>query len=789
MTNTIRMKNKLNYIFRSWRSSKNSLFINLIGLTTGLTCTLFIYLWVTDEFSFDKFNEKDGQLYQVMTKVPTNAGIDVSEATSGLLSESLRNEIPAIQYVVTTYESSEKNILSVENKSVRASSLYATEDFFNIFSYPLIEGTVTNVLSEENSIAISEGVAQKLFNTTNNIPGRVITLDNKKQVSVTAVFKNVPVNSSVSFDFVLPYKMIVSENPGIHNWGQNYFNTYLLLSKGTDIKDFDSMISKLIQKKTGIQSSLFLRPYSHRYLYNKYENGIQAGGRITYVRLFSIIAILILAIACINFINLSTARASKRIKEVGLKKVLGARQRNLIFDFIAEAVIITLFSLLVSLLIVKISLPYFNGFAGKHIILNFHPEMILFLIIILLVISLTSGIYPALFLSGFNPRNFFLTKPNPHLLKTGIRRGLVIFQYFISIFLIISVVTIYRQMKFISSQNLGYKKDNVIYFEDEGKMIQNQKSFLSEVKKIPGVINASSTAWNFVSSRASTGGGVNWEGRNPEDIVSFEVQKVNYGLIETLGIGVKDGRTFSEEFPTDNSAIIFNETAIKTMGLKDPVGKTVNVWGQNRQIIGVVNDFHFESLHSKINPLFFILNPSNCKIFMISLKGGMEKKVIDDINKLYHDFYPTLPFDYKFLDQDFQEQYVAEKRVATLSQLFAIIAIIISSLGLLGLAAFSAERRVKEISIRKVNGAKISEVMVMLNRDYVKWVAIAFVIAMPIAYYAMNKWLENFAYKTTISWWIFALAGLLALGIALLTVSWQSWRAATRNPVEALRYE
>jgi ABC-type antimicrobial peptide transport system permease subunit len=744
---------------------------------------------VTDEFSFDKFNEKDSQLYQVMTKVPTNAGIDVSEATSGLLSESLRNEIPAIQYAVTTYESSEKNILSVENKSVRASSLYATEDFFNIFSYPLIEGTVTNVLSVENSIAISEGVAQKLFNTTNNIPGRVITLDNKKQVSVTAVFKNVPVNSSVSFDFVLPYKMIVSENPGIHNWGQNYFNTYLLLSKGTDIKDFDSMISKLIQKKTGTQSSLFLRPYSHRYLYNKYENGIQAGGRITYVRLFSIIAILILAIACINFINLSTARASKRIKEVGLKKVLGARQRNLIFDFIAEAVIISFFSLLVSLLIVKISLPYFNSFAGKHIILNFHPEMILFIIIILLVTSLTSGVYPALFLSGFNPRNFFLTKSNPHLLKTGIRRGLVIFQYFISIFLIISVVTIYRQMKFISSQNLGYKKDNVIYFEDEGKMIQNQKSFLSEVKKIPGVINASSTAWNFVSSRASTGGGVNWEGRNPKDIVSFEVQKVNYGLFETLGIGVKDGRTFSEEFPTDNSAIIFNETAIKTMGLKDPVGKTVNVWGQNRQIIGVVNDFHFESLHSKINPLFFILNPSNCKIFMISLKGGMEKKVIDDINKLYHDFYPTLPFDYKFLDQDFQEQYVAEKRVATLSQLFAIIAIIISSLGLLGLAAFSAERRVKEIGIRKVNGAKISEVMVMLNRDYVKWVAIAFLIAMPIAYYAMNKWLENFAYKTTLSWWIFALAGLLALGIALLTVSWQSWKAATRNPVEALRYE
>jgi putative ABC transport system permease protein len=344
-------------------------------------------------------------------------------------------------------------------------------------------------------------------------------------------------------------------------------------------------------------------------------------------------------------------------------------------------------------------------------------------------------------------------------------------------------------MKFITNQDLGYQKDNVIYFENAGKMTGKPQTFLSELRGIPGVINASSTAWNFISSRASTGGGVSWEGKNPDDNISFEVQQVNYGLVETLGFDMKDGRPFSEDFSTDESAIIFNETAVKTMGIKDPIGETVNVWGRDRQIIGVVNDFHFQSLHTKINPLFFILNPSNCKITMIRIKGRMENEVIDNINKVYHQFNPTFPFDYKFLDQDFQEQYVAEKRVATLTQFFAIIAIIISSLGLLGLAAFSAQQKLKEIGIRKVNGAKISEVMAMLNKDFVKWVAIAFVIATPIAYYAMHKWLENFVYKTELSWWIFALAGLMALSIALLTVSWQSWRAATMNQVKALRYE
>jgi putative ABC transport system permease protein len=783
------LKYSLKHIFRNWKKSKSALLINLIGLTTGLTCALFIYLWVNDEFSFDKFHEKDSQLYQVMTRSQTNKGIEVSEASSGLLAETLHDEVPEIEYAVTTYESSETNILSTNKKSIRAASLYATEDFFNIFSYNLIQGNRSEILTDENNIIISDEVAQKLFNTTNDIVGKSIEMDNKKQLTISGIFKKVPSNSSVQFDFILPYKMIVSENLGIHAWGQNYFKAYLLLNKGTDVSEFNKVISSLFQKKTNSQSSLTIRSYSDRYLYNNYENGMQAGGRISYVRLFSIIAILILAIACINYINLSTARASKKMKEVGLKKTLGAQKSSLVFDFMNEALIISLVAIIISVFIVILLLPHFNEFSGKHILLKFEIESILIIVGGILFTSLISGVYPTIFLSRFNPANIFQGNQNSNLSKSGARRRLVIFQYFISIILIVSVFTVYKQMKFIANQDLGYKKDNVIYFENAGKITGSSQTFLSELRKIPGVMNASSTAWNFINSRASTGGGVDWEGKNPDDNPSFEVQQVNYDLIETLGFELKEGRPFSEKFSTDNSAIIFNETAIKTMGINDPVGKTVKVWGENRQIVGVVEDFHFETVHSKINPLFFILNPSNCKIVMIRIKGGIPQETIDNINKLYHKFNPTFPFDYKFLDQDFQEQYASEKRVATLSQLFAIIAIVISSLGLLGLAIFSAERRVKEIGVRKVNGAKIYEVMALLNRDFVKWVVIAFIIATPLAWYAMHKWLENFAYKTELSWWIYALAGLLALGIALITVSWQSWRAATRNPVEALRYE
>lgn len=453
-----------------------------------------------------------------------------------------------------------------------------------------------------------------------------------------------------------------------------------------------------------------------------------------------------------------------------------------------EAFTISSLALIISILIVKLFLPYFNVFVEKQIHLGFEANHILFLIGVLLSTALLSGVYPAFYLSRMNPLNAFKGKLNNKPSKLGMRRGLVMSQFAISIFLIAAVFIVLKQMNFIYGQNLGYNKDNIIYFEKEGNIGKNTQAFLSELKNIQGVDNVTSTAWSFVGQKASTDG-LSWNGKTPDNYVSFGVQQINYDFIETFDIELKEGRSFSRNFESDESAIIFNENAIKAMGINDPIGKNINLWGRDRKIIGIVKNFNYESLHTKINPLFFILKPANCKKIMVRIDEGKESEVIERIRNLYHKFNPTFLFEYKFLDQDYRNQYVAEKRVVILSQYFAGIAILISCLGLLGLAAFTTEQRRKEIGIRKVNGATISEILILLNKDFLKWVAIAFVIATPLVYYTMHKWLQSFAYKIDLSWWIFALAGGLAMIIALITVSLQTFWAARRNPIESLRYE
>ena len=780
---------KLKHIFQNWKSLNSSFLINLIGLSTGLACTIVIYLWISDEFSFDKFHEKDSQLYQVMVSTQMSNDIEITWASSGLLAELLQEEIPEIEYSVTTCPTSQTNILSINDNSIRSKGLYIGDDFFNLFSFNLIKGNPTEIFQNADNIILSEELALKLFNTTKNIVGKRIEMDNSDQLFISGIFKETPSNFSIQFDFVLPYKRMMKMYPSILAWGQNYFNTYLVVKNGISIPEINKKINAVYQEHSGSKNStLFTRPYADQYLYDNYESGLQVGGRITYIRLFSIIAILTLVIACINFVNLSTASASKRLKEVGVKKLLGASRKSLIFDFMIEVFTISSLALIISIVIVKLFLPYFNAFVEKQIYLDFGPNNILFLIGVLLCTSLLAGVYPAFYLSGINPINAFKGKQNNKLGKLGIRRILVISQFTISIILITSVFIVLRQMNFIYGQNLGYNKDNIIYFEKEGNAGENIQAFLSELKNINGVTNVTSTAWSFVGQRASTDG-VNWNGKTPDDNVSFEVQQINYNFFETFGIELKEGRPFSKNFGSDNSKIIFNEVAIIAMGIEDPVGKNINLWGKDRQIIGIVKNFNYETLHTKINPLFFILKPSNGRKIMVKIETGMESEVINHIKDLYHKFNPKFPFEYKFLDQEYHNQYVAEKRIVVLSKYFAGIAILISCLGLLGLAAFTTGQRRKEIGIRKINGATISEILIMLNKDFLKWVAIAFVIAIPIAYLAMQKWLQNFAYKTDLSWWIFALAGCLAMIIALITVSWQIYVAARRNPVEALRYE
>ncbi len=781
------MIKNLKHIFRNWKNLDSSLFINLLGLSIGLACTILIYLWISDELNFDKFHEKDSQLFQVMGSTKMSNVVEVSWATSGLLAELLKEEVPEVEYSVTTVKDAETNILSVNDNSIRSEGLYIGDDFFRLFSYNIIQGNPTEIFPDLNSIIITEELALKLFNTTNNIIGKVIEMDNKDQLFISGIVKGTPLNSSVQFDFVLPYKRIGQKYAGIFAWGQNYFNTYLVLKKGVNILETNKKISAVYQKHSGSENTtLFVRPYADQHLYDNYEGGVQSGGRITYVRLFSLIAILILVMACINFINLSTASASKRRKEVGTKKILGASRKSLVFDFMIEGSTISFFALIISIVIVKLFLPYFNVFVEKQIDLTFELNHLLFMVGILLSTVLLSGIYPVLYLSAIKPLNSFKGELNTKLGKLRLRQGFVILQFTISIILIASVLIVLRQMSYIYGQDLGYNKDNIIYFEKEGS--EDIQTLVSELKKIKGVNHVTSTAWSFVGQKASTDA-VNWDGKTTDDHVTFGVQQINYDFIETFGIQLKEGRSFSEKFESDDAKIIFNEAAITAMGIENPIGTNVNLWGRERQIVGIVKNFNYESLHNKISPLFFILKPSNCKKIMLKIEAGMESDVINNIEKKYHEFNPQSSFEYKLLDQDYQNLYAAEKRVVILAKYFAGIAIFISCLGLLGLAAFTTERRRKEIGIRKVNGATILEILFMLNKEFLKWVAIAFVIATPIVYYTMQKWLQNFSYKIELSWWIFALAGSLALIIALITVSFYTFLAASRNPVRALRYE
>ncbi|MFA5330674.1 MAG: ABC transporter permease [Prolixibacteraceae bacterium] len=785
-------------IFRNFKRNKSSFFINLIGLSSGLACAILIFLWVNDELHVDKFHANDAQLYQIMANTHLSNNIITKKGTPDILPENLANDFPEVELAngVAPSEWFGDFTLAVNNAYFKATGQFAEKDFFRIFSFPLIQGDAATVLAGKNSVAISESLALKLFHSTKNVIGKsldVQILNLKDPVEVSGIFQDVPQSSSKHFDFVLSWKLWqdISKRVGrTVNWSNTGPETYVLLRKGTDVNAFNHKIANYIKSKNeNLNLTIFAVRYSDRYLKGHYENGIQSGGRITYVRLFSVIALFILLIACINFMNLSTAKSSQRFKESGIKKAIGAGRWSLVFHHLSESIILAGLSLLVALTVVFLFLPQFNLITDKHLSLSFSPNLLIILPAVILFTGLISGSYPAFYLSRFNPAMVLKGKVLRNTGRNpGIRTGLVIFQFGLSVILIVVMLVVYKQVNFIQSRNLGYDKDQLIYFDKEGKVAENTDAFLARLKNIPGVSGTTSSN-TILMGHASATSGISWEGKDPDEILQFEVVSVGYDFMKTLGIQLKEGRPFSPDFPTDSETLIFNEAAIAAMGLKDPVGKTVKFWGEGQKILGVAKDFNFESLHQKISPLVFRLAPKETLKIMVRLTAGREKVTLAELNRLYAQFNPGYSLDYHFLDQDYQKQYNAEIRVGILSKYFAGLGILISCLGLFGLAAYAAEQRIKEIGIRKVNGARISEVMTILNKDFVKWVAIAFIIAAPVAWYGLNRWLESFAYKTDLSWWIFALAGLLALGIALLTVSWQSWRAATRNPVEALRYE
>ncbi len=786
-------KHNFHIIFRNLKRNKGSFFINLIGLSSGLACALLIYLWVNDELKTDKFNKNDELLYQVLTTHPNEDGVDTWRSGPIPLAPALLEEMPEIEYAVGSSPIQQDFILSDGEQNFDASGLFADENYFNIFSYEFIQGDRGTVLKENNSVVITEKMALMLFNTTDNILGKTIswqTQDIKRDAVITGVLKDIPAKSSQQFDFAVSFEVFKELVGTYATWGNNHAQIYLQLKQGTNVSAFGNKIIDFIKTKDKNSNvTLLLQKYSDGYLYNNFKNGKLAGGRIEYVRLFSIIAIFILVIACINFMNMSTAKAFSKIKEVGIKKTIGAKRGSLIYQYLGESLFITFFAFLLALVIVVLFLPQFNEITGKQ--LSFRPDgsLMIVIIAILFFTGLISGAYPALYLSGFRPAVILKGKLSSSSGEIFVRKGLVVFQFALSMLLIVSVLVVYKQVELIQTKNPGFNRDNIVQFNLKGNLSENSKSFLSEIKKISGVKHAATMWGSVVGETGMTQGSFDWEGKDPNAVVAFSHLGIGDNMLELLGLEMKSGRTFSPDYGNESNKIIINEAGIDVMGLKNPVGKTFNLWGTNYEIIGIAKNFNFRSFHEDIKPFFFRYSPEDAQKILVKIDAGSEKVTIDAIQKLYKSFNPGYVFTYSFLSDEYQKQYVAEQRISVLSKYFAGLAILISCLGLFAMSTFTAERRTKEIGIRKVMGSNEMGIAKLISGEFSRVVTIAIVIAIPIAYLATHRWLESFAYKTHLSWWIFALAGLITLGITLLTVSFQSWRAATRNPVKALRYE
>jgi ABC-type antimicrobial peptide transport system permease subunit len=778
---------------------KSAFIINLVGLSTGLACVLLIFLWISDELAFDKFHKYDKRLYQVMVNERQGDRINTSDGTNGLLGEIIKTGMPEVEYAVSTTPPNwfQKFNITYRNTTVSAVGNFVGQDYFNVFSYDLLQGNSNSVLTDKHSLVVSRGLAMKLFNTTDNVIGR--TLEWKwasvtKQVTITGVCMDFPSNSSYQFDFVLSldaWKDVLQAGKNQRNGpSTGPFMTFLVLKEHTNVASFNNKLNNFSSVKFDkTAATLFLRNYSDAWLYGKYENGVQAGGRIEYVRLFSVIACFILLIACINFMNLSTARVSARMKEVGLKKALGASRRTLVYQFLGESVLMSLISLVFALLLVGLILPGFNGITGKHLTPGLVARHILPVLGISLLTGLIAGSYPALYLSRFKPAVTLKGKFNRSsgLKELFVRKGLVVLQFSLSVIFIVSVVVVYNQIKLVQTKSPGYDKENVIYFEMEGRVAENLTSFLSELKKVQGVTQASSMMRSIVLPTYTPGPGVHWEGKNGDDKIRFNQMPVNYDLIETLGIKMVEGRTFSRDFAADSSAIVLNEAAVKIMGLSDPVGKVIKVWGQDKRIIGITQNFHFNSLHEEIKPFIFRLEPQSSLLIMARLARGGERETIQDIRAFYKRFNPGYSFDYQFLDEDYQKQYTSEKLVATLSSYFAGLAILLSCLGLFGLAAFTVDRRTKEIGVRKVLGASGFSIIYLLSADFTGIVLLSVLIGLPLSYLITSSWLDSYAYRIALSPVYFVAAALASLFIAWFTIGLHVVRSSLISPVDALK--
>ncbi|MFY0650999.1 MAG: ABC transporter permease [Cyclobacteriaceae bacterium] len=773
--------------FRNFKRYKSTIFINLTGLSTGLACVLFIYLWVADEMAMDQFHVNNKSLYQVMSNHTNANGIETWKGVPGLLLDEIQASVPEVAKSVAFTDAHEYT-LTTDELSLKANGKFAGEDFFEVFTYGLVAGNPGTALSDKNGIVITESLAEKLFQTKDAV-GKLMEWhywDKQKTLEVRGIMKDLPPQASEKFDFLMNWDYFHDELITYKNWTNYYGRVAVVLNPSSDISLVEKKIDQILQENQNSDDvTLFLTRFSDMYLKSKYEQGIQAGGRIDYVNLFSIVAVFILLIASINFINLSTACASQRTKEIGVKKSIGASKISLMGQYFTESVLLSTMSMILGLVFVFVLLPQFNFLTQKDLELAFSWQLIVAMACILFVVGLLAGSYPALYLSGFNVVKAIKGNVASRGGEIWGRKILVVVQFTLSIILIVGVGVVHFQMDFVRNKNLGYDRDNLVYFEREGKLLADSKAFVKELQKLPGIKNAAQSG--FMVGGGNSTGGVSWPGKTKEDQVQFWEIRSGYETLDLIDIKLLEGRDFSEAFITDKDAAIVNESALKAMNMTDPIGKTIRHYEGEKMIIGVVKDFNLTSLHSQVAPTIFLCTPEKTHFIMAKLSKEMGSQVLDNIEDLYSDFNAGYPFQPRFLDQDYQALYASEDRVASLSKYFAVLAILISCLGLFGLAAHTTERRVKEIGIRKVLGSGVWKIVYLLTADFTKMVLAAIVIAIPFSYYIGNNWLENFAYKIHLGWSFFAGAALLSIAIAWLTVSFQTLRAAMANPVKCLK--
>jgi putative ABC transport system permease protein len=771
--------------------------INLIGLALGMACSLLILLWVQDERSVDAFRRHGDQLYYVYEKNYMGGKLQTWYWTQGPLAEELKKEIPEVE-AATPMSWSSVNSFAVGTKILKEDGFAAGADYFSMFSYPLLEGTAEDALNSPDGMAISRKMAVAFFGSPSAAIGKAIRYENKKDFMVKAVYEDLSPQVSVKANFIMSWLGYLEDDNGwAKDWGSVDPKTVILLRPGANAAAVEAKIRNLPGKfeteVKDIRIELGLQRFSDYYLRSEFRDGVPTEGRIQYVHLFSLVALFILVIACINFMNLTTARSVRRAKEIGVRKVMGAVRGLLIRQFIGEAILMAVLSAVVALVLVGLMLPAFNQLTGKEIVLPFaDPAFWMSMAAITLATGLLSGSYPAFYLSGFNPiRVLKAALPSGSRGDAVFRKGLVVFQFVLSVVLILSTLLITRQVQYMRNAHLGYDRENLLSIPINGDLTKNLAVFRTEADHLPGV-----QAISLLSSEPTVMNdgilSLGWDGKDPNEHDRFIHEAIGTGYLQTMKISLAAGRDFDlATYPTDSTGILVNETAVKLMGYKDPIGRFIYAGNYKARIVGVVKDFHFQSLHEKIMPL--VLEPGRNNAMFSSIivrtKPGQTVQALSGLEGLCKKLNPAFPFDYKFSDAEYENLYKSEAVTGRLSVIFAVLAIFISCLGLLGLSMFTAQQRVREIGIRKILGASAGSLFGLLSKNCLVLVGIAFLIGAPLGYWAMHVWLAGFAYRTDIPWWMFAAAGAAALAVALLTVCWQTVRAARANPVNSLRPE